>query len=282
MKCSPAHWGRSWITNNQGETSSDGKKQGQNYYQLNITFFFVQGKQQKCSGGERVFSFIVEKQRGSVFAGNWPRLQTSINQRHARAPNKDTAVVTLQQICYFQLPTSSYIMTALPSAGEQHSPLLDLPLYVRWHWAAHGGGWKASTSGPPSTTLSSNWGLYETEQIAFWKWKALCLNKMSLKSFQREIRFSHCVFNPAENISDCSNCSERTNSRSSLCKVDLFTDQFYGSEWFDKILKGQFNPENIKSIFFLLAFVRFISQLYMCVLQSFGEISPADFCLSQM
>lgn len=154
MKCFPARWGQSWITNNQGETSSDGKKQGQNCYQLTITFF-VQGKQQKWKegwgGGGKVFSFIVEKQLGSVFVGNWPRLQTSINQSHASVWNKDTAVVTLQHIHYFQTHalradmTHHWLAAALPITWPPTVCSVVLS-------SAHG-RWRASTSGSPLTVL---------------------------------------------------------------------------------------------------------------------------------
>lgn len=68
MKGSPARWGQSWITNNQGETSSDRKKQGQSYYQLNVTFFLCKASNKSVKvGRSEVFSFIVEKQLGSLF-----------------------------------------------------------------------------------------------------------------------------------------------------------------------------------------------------------------------
>lgn len=59
--------------------------------------FFCAKQATKVEKGKEVF-FIVEKQLRSVFAGNWPRLETSINQSYVSTSNKDTTVVTVQQI----------------------------------------------------------------------------------------------------------------------------------------------------------------------------------------
>lgn len=171
----------------------------------------MQGKQQKCKkgGGGEVFSFIVEKQPGSVFAGNWPRLQTSINQNHARASNKDTAVVTLQQIHYFQTHTlvtdilihnnciSHHWLAATPPR------FLDLPQYVLLYWVAH----IARDEEPPhQARLRRDFHLieafmrvnrlhFESERPRAWTER--------LKSFQREIyAFSRFYFKSMGRISE--------------------------------------------------------------------------------
>lgn len=201
MKCSWAWWGWSWITKKSEGNIIRLKETRSELLPINYCFF-VQGKQQKCKGGEVKCSLC----RIWVFVGNWPRLQTSINQSHASVSNKDAAVVTLQQIHYFQTHT---LVADILVHNECTSHRWLAALLITWPPTACSvvlSGtrcrWRASTSGSPSTRLSSYWALYETEQIAFWKWKASCLNKMSLKSFQREICFSRSYFNSMERISE--------------------------------------------------------------------------------
>lgn len=109
--------------------------------------FFCARQATKSRKGEKCSPSLWEKQLQSVLVGNWPRLETSINQRYVSASNKATAVATVKQI------HSVYILVDEDGTNQ--------------HWiAAFTTTWppthsqqRASTSDLPSAT----WDLYETE-----------------------------------------------------------------------------------------------------------------------
>lgn len=108
-------------------------------------------------GGHGVFSFIVGKRLGSVFVGNWPRLQTSINQSHAHASNKDTAVITLQQMYYFKKDTFPADVLIHNDCTSHHwlaaLPITWPPTVCSIVLSGTRNRWRAPTLGSASTRL---------------------------------------------------------------------------------------------------------------------------------
>lgn len=79
-----------------------------------------------------------KKTKGGVFfffAGNWPRLQTLINQSHVSTSNKDAAVV-YNDYTHFKFALPSYIIILLITIlSPRSSP--DLSLYTVLYEVAH-------------------------------------------------------------------------------------------------------------------------------------------------
>lgn len=136
-----------------------------------------------------------------------------------------------------KLPTSSYIMTVLPTTGL-HSPLLDLPRYVLLYWVAH----IAHEVLPHQACLQQDFHLIE----AFMR-----LNRLHFES-ERPYAWTKCLWSHfrgrfalvaaiSTQWKDVLNRSERTNSPSLLCRVDLYTAQISLMDQ-NNLIKSQSHP----------------------------------------